>query len=61
MLRSNDRSNAGSAELEEMEKEVAAMTALPIEGLVCGWTDDAGNLDFACWTASYAKRQLAGV
>lgn len=46
MLRSNEGFTASEHEIEQMERKVAAMAALPIQGLICGWTDEAAKLDF---------------
>jgi copper homeostasis protein len=47
MLRTNDGFSATDAEIREMHGQVAELAELPIEGVVCGFLDSAGSLDFA--------------
>lgn len=47
MVRTNAGFLASEAELQEMERQVAQWAALPIEGLVCGFLNGEGRLDFA--------------
>jgi copper homeostasis protein CutC/isopentenyldiphosphate isomerase len=47
MIRTNDGFGATEQEMEIMEGQVAALVPFPIQGLVCGFVDTAGNLDFA--------------
>jgi copper homeostasis protein len=47
MIRVNDRFTATESELSAMERQVAALAALPLHGLIFGLHDNAGRLDFA--------------
>lgn len=47
MIRVNERFTATEDKLSVMERHVAALTPLPLDGLILGLHDDAGRLDFA--------------
>jgi len=47
MIRVNDTFLVGEQELMEMQRQVAEFAALPMEGVICGYLDSSGRLDFA--------------
>lgn len=46
MIRTNDSFQATEAELQTMEQQVEAIAGLRVEGMVTGFADERGNLDF---------------
>jgi copper homeostasis protein len=47
MVRTNDAFQATEEDIAEMQRQVRAMSHLRIDGLICGFLDEHGGLDFA--------------